>query len=195
MLGSSGSVVPLFKEQIQKGWPVTVTHPDIQQYFMTIPEAVQLVLQAASMGKGGEVFVLDMGGEQIKIVDLARNMITLSGLVQDKDIKVIFTGLRPGEKLYEELLDADEKTLPTPHSKMHMAMSTMNGSDVEKFFNQLIELQVRALGGDKESVLEMIRGLIPAYNQTPPVSYQSGNYPEIIKPTSRGDLSDFSATR
>ncbi|MBI5096852.1 MAG: polysaccharide biosynthesis protein, partial [Nitrospirae bacterium] len=193
VLSSSGSVVPLFKEQIQKGGPVTVTHPDIQRYFMTIPEAVQLVLQAASMGKGGEVFVLDMG-EQIKIVDLARNMITLSGLVPDKEIKIIFTGLRPGEKLYEELFDADEKILSTSHSKIHMAMSTMNGTDVEKFFNQLIELQVSALSGDKEIVLEKVKELIPTYNQPLPVSYPSGNYPEIIKPTSRDDLSDFSAT-
>ena len=193
VLGSSGSVVPLFKEQIQKGGPVTVTHPDIQRYFMTIPEAVQLVLQAASMGQGGEVFVLDMG-EQIKIVDLARNMITLSGLMPDKDIKIIFTGLRPGEKLYEELFDSDEKILPTPHIKIHMAMSTANGSDAEKFFNQLIELQVSALSGDKEVVLKKIKELIPTYNQPLPVSCQNGSYPEIIKPTSRpanrDDLSD-----
>ena len=193
VLGSNGSVVPLFRDQIRKGGPVTVTHPDMQRYFMTIPEAVQLVLQAASMGNGGEVFVLDMG-EQIKIVDLARNMIALSGLVPDKDIKIVFTGLRPGEKLYEELFDTDEKIGSTSHKKINMAISTTNGSDAEKFFNRLIELQVYALGGDKEGVLEKIKELIPTYNQTPAVSYQNGDYPEIVKPIGQGDLSDFSAT-
>lgn len=166
VLGSSGSVVPLFREQIRKGGPVTVTHPDIQRFFMTIPESVQLVLQAASMGKGGEIFVLDMG-EQIKIVDLAKNMITLSGLIPEKDIKIVFSGLRPGEKLYEELFDTDEKILPTSHEKINMALSTTNGIDAEKFFDQLIGLQVLALGGDKDGVLEKMKELIPAYNQTP----------------------------
>ena len=166
VLGSSGSVVPLFREQIRKGGPVTVTHPDIQRFFMTIPESVQLVLQAASMGKGGEIFVLDMG-EQIKIVDLAKNMITLSGLIPEKDIKIVFSGLRPGEKLYEELFDTDEKILSTSHEKINMALSTTNGIDAEKFFDQLIGLQVLALGGDKDGVLEKMKELIPAYNQTP----------------------------
>jgi len=166
VLGSSGSVVPLFREQIKKGGPVTVTHPDIQRFFMTIPESVQLVLQAASMGKGGEIFVLDMG-EQIKIVDLAKNMITLSGLIPEKDIKIVFSGLRPGEKLYEELFDTDEKILSTSHEKINMALSTTNGIDAEKFFDQLIGLQVLALGGDKDGVLEKMKELIPAYNQTP----------------------------
>ena len=166
VLGSSGSVVPLFREQIRKGGPVTVTHPDIQRFFMTIPESVQLVLQAASMGKGGEIFVLDMG-EQIKIVDLAKNMITLSGLIPEKDIKIVFSGLRPGEKLYEELFDTDEKILSTSHEKINMALSTTNGIDAEKFFDQLIGLQVLALGGDKDGVLDKMKELIPAYNQTP----------------------------
>jgi FlaA1/EpsC-like NDP-sugar epimerase len=166
VLGSSGSVVPFFREQIRKGGPVTVTHPDIQRFFMTIPESVQLVLQAASMGKGGEIFVLDMG-EQIKIVDLAKNMITLSGLIPEKDIKIVFSGLRAGEKLYEELFDTDEKILSTSHEKINMALSATNGIDAEKFFDQLIGLQVLALGGDKDGVLEKMKELIPAYNQTP----------------------------
>ncbi|WP_432786102.1 UDP-N-acetyl-alpha-D-glucosamine C6 dehydratase [Oligella sp. MSHR50489EDL] len=121
VLGSTGSVIPKFKEQIARGGPVTVTHPDINRYFMSIPEAAQLVLQAASMGQGGEVFVLDMG-EPVKIVDLARNMIRLSGFTEEQ-IRIEFTGLRPGEKLYEELLTDSEETRSTPHPKLRIARS------------------------------------------------------------------------
>jgi len=120
VLNSVGSVIPLFKRQIEKGGPLTVTHPEIYRYFMTIPESVQLILQAGAMGKGGELFILDMG-EPVKILDLARDMITLSGLVPERDIKIEFTGLRPGEKLYEELLTADERVMETLHEKIKVA--------------------------------------------------------------------------
>lgn len=120
VLGSNGSVIPHFRKQIEKGGPVTITHPDIIRYFMTIPEACELVLQAGTMGKGGEIFVFDMG-EPVKIIDLAKRMIKLSGLEPDVDIKIIFTGLRPGEKLYEELLSDKSRTLPTHHQKIMIA--------------------------------------------------------------------------
>jgi FlaA1/EpsC-like NDP-sugar epimerase len=120
VLGSNGSVIPLFKKQIQAGGPVTVTHPEITRYFMTIPEACQLVLEAGAMGKGGEIFIFDMGNS-IRIADLAKKMIQLSGFEPDKDIEIIYTGLREGEKLYEELLGDKENSIPTHHPKIMKA--------------------------------------------------------------------------
>ena len=120
VLGSNGSVIPVFKKQIDQGGPITVTHPEITRFFMTIPEACQLVLEAGAMGEGGEIFVFDMG-KSIKIVDLAKKMVKLSGLEVGTDIEIVFTGLRSGEKLYEELLSSHENTLPTYHHKILIA--------------------------------------------------------------------------
>jgi FlaA1/EpsC-like NDP-sugar epimerase len=119
VLGSAGSVVPLFQEQIARGGPITVTHPEMQRYFMTIPEACQLVMQAGAMGRGGEIFVLDMG-EPVRIVDLARDLVRLSGLEPEQDIEIRFTGMRPGEKLFEELAVDEENVDKTKHPKIYV---------------------------------------------------------------------------
>jgi FlaA1/EpsC-like NDP-sugar epimerase len=139
VLGSNGSVIPRFKQQLEKGGPLTVTHPDITRYFMTIPEACQLVLEAGSMGQGGEIFVFDMG-KPMKIAELARKMILMAGKEPGKDIQIVFTGLRPGEKLYEELLNNAENTLPTYHEKIMIAKVRVSDfTEVNKQVNQLIE--------------------------------------------------------
>ena len=140
VLGSNGSVIPRFKRQIEKGGPITVTHPDITRFFMTIPEACQLVLEAGALGKGGEIFIFDMG-QSVKIVDLAKKMIKLSGLTLGKDIQINFTGLRPGEKLYEELLNDKENTLPTHHEKIMIAkVRTYPYEEVKLEISELINM-------------------------------------------------------
>ncbi len=167
VLGSNGSVVPLFTDQIRKGGPITVTDPEIKRFFMTIPEAVQLVLQASVIGQGGDVFVLDMG-EQIKIVDLARNMIVLSGLVPGKDIDIQFTGLRPGEKLYEELFDESEQTESTAHEKINRAVSPLAQADLDSWLDQL---GTNLLQWNEDDLLVQLRRRIPSF--TPTVSQRA----------------------
>jgi FlaA1/EpsC-like NDP-sugar epimerase len=161
VLGSNGSVVPRFLEQIRKGGPVTVTHPEIKRFFMLIPEAVQLVLQAACLAEGGEIFVLDMG-EQIKIVDLARNLIRLSGLIPDEDIQIHFTGLRPGEKLFEELTDISESAEKLHIDKIFRVRrnGTCNIDDLEK---ALQELGRDAERNDVKGMLSKLCNLVPAF--------------------------------
>lgn len=164
VLGSNGSVVPLFTEQIRKGGPITVTDPEIKRYFMTIPEAVQLVLQASVIGQGGDVFVLDMG-EQIRIVDMARNMIVLSGLVPGKDIEIVFTGIRPGEKLYEELFDESEQVESTAHEKINRAVGSLPSADFEQWLDQL---EVNLLKWTEEELLLQLKQRIPSFTPTMP---------------------------
>jgi FlaA1/EpsC-like NDP-sugar epimerase len=161
VLGSNGSVVPIFKAQIAAGGPVTVTHPDMCRYFMTIPEACQLVLQASTMGRGGEIFVLDMG-QPVKIVDLATNLILLSGLRPDHDVKIEFTGLRPGEKLYEELSAYNEHTLPTHHEKIKIFAG--NGVPQEGMTPHLDRLAQTCRTRDARALLFHFKELIPDYN-------------------------------
>ena len=159
VLGSNGSVIPLFKKQIAAGGPVTVTHPDIIRYFMTIPEAVSLVLQAGAYAKGGEIFVLDMG-EPVKIADLAKNLIRLSGYKLGEDIEIKYTGLRPGEKLYEELLMDEEGLQDTENKLIHIGKPI--DMNEEKFMHQLIKLR-EAADQDSDAIRSMVKKIVPTY--------------------------------
>lgn len=162
VLGSNGSVVPIFQQQIARGGPVTVTHPEMKRYFMTIPEAVQLVIQAGAIAGGGEVFVLDMG-EPVKIVDLAKDMIKFSGLEPEKDIKIKFTGIRPGEKLFEELLTAEEGSHVTKHKRILIANPSL--VDVSALGLGVIELFGKGHLCNREDVFEILASIIPVINQ------------------------------
>lgn len=164
VLGSNGSVIPLFKKQIKAGGPVTVTHPDIIRYFMTIPEAVSLVLQAGAYAKGGEIFILDMG-KSVKIADMARNLIKLSGHEPDVDIKIVYTGLRPGEKLYEELLMKEEGLQETPNNLIHIGKPIE--MDEESFFEKLVELK-KEVYEEVEDIRPFIQELVPTYTYKKP---------------------------
>lgn len=163
VLGSNGSVIPLFRKQIEEGGPVTVTDPKITRYFMTIPEACQLVLEAGFMGNGGEIYVFDMG-EPVRILDLARNLIRLSGLEPDEDIKIKFTGLRPGEKLYEELFASNEPLLPTHHPKINIAKT--NGSDFPSIKKQVEDLLNELYSLTGEEVIERMQRIVPEYKRS-----------------------------
>ncbi|MBP6385122.1 MAG: polysaccharide biosynthesis protein [Pseudarcicella sp.] len=160
VLGSNGSVIPIFKKQIEAGGPITVTHPDITRYFMTIPEACQLVLEAGTMGIGGEVFIFDMG-ESVKIADLAKKMITLSGLRVGKDIQIEYSGLRPGEKLYEELLNDNENTLPTHHPKI-MKAKVVTPTQVEMDI-AIDELERLLYEGNTKGLVKQIKNVVPEF--------------------------------
>ena len=168
VLESNGSVIPLFKKQIAEGGPVTITHPEVNRFFMTIPEAVQLVIQAGAMAKGGEIFVLDMG-EPVKIVDLARDLIRLSGLEPDVDIKIEFTGLRPGEKLYEELLMEEEGLTATKYEKIFVGKPVF--TDINSLRKELDNLK-RILIGSDEDLIEYMEHLVPTYK---PMDRQAWN--------------------
>lgn len=160
VLGSNGSVIPRFREQLSKGGPITVTHPDIIRYFMTIPEACRLVLEAAFMGTGNEIFVFDMG-TPVKIVDLAKRMIKLAGLKVDKDIKIEFTGLRPGEKLYEELLATKENTLPTSNKKIYRAH--VNVYDYQDIVDVMDHLIMQAIAVNKTKTVRLMKLMVPEF--------------------------------
>jgi FlaA1/EpsC-like NDP-sugar epimerase len=167
VLGSAGSVIPIFREQIARGGPVLVTHPEMRRYFMTIPEASQLVLQAGAMGQGGEIFILDMG-DPVKIVDLARDLITLSGLRPDEDIEIRFSGVRPGEKLLEELATVPEMAERTKHPKVFVGrIESHEWDDVVAGIDKLLEA---GIGPASEPVRAALGVLVPEYAVARPTS-------------------------
>lgn len=174
VLGSNGSVIPLFTKQIEDGGPVTVTHPEVTRYFMTIPEACQLVLEAGFMGKGNEIFVFDMG-KPVRITDLASQMIRLSGLVPEKDIKIVYTGLRPGEKLYEELLTNNENTVATHHPKIKIAQ--VERFNNEEMISKIDNLLKNLYSLSKQEAVELFREFVPEYTSN------NENYNEQSKKT------------
>ncbi|MDL2297469.1 polysaccharide biosynthesis protein, partial [Bacteroidales bacterium OttesenSCG-928-E04] len=159
VLGSNGSVIPIFRKQIEEGGPVTVTDPDVNRYFMTIPEACQLVINAGAMGNGGEIYIFDMG-ESVKIIDLATKMIRLSGLELGKDIQIQYTGLRPGEKLYEELLANQENTIPTHNQKIMIAQ--VRTYEYEKITEKITEL-IAIKNNDPQTIVGMLKEIVPEY--------------------------------
>ncbi len=175
VLGSNGSVIPLFKKQIEKGGPITITHPDITRYFMTIPEACQLVLEAGCMGNGGEIYIFDMG-ESVKIIDLANKMIRLSGLTVGKDIEIVFTGLRPGEKLFEELLNNSENTIPT-HNKQIM-ISKLQSTDPEQVKIEISKLIEMFNTQDNVKIVRQLKSIVPEYRSNNSI-YESLDNPQI----------------
>ena len=160
VLGSNGSVIQLFKKQLKSGGPLTITHPDVTRYFMTIPEASQLVLEAGMMGNGGEIFVFDMG-KSVKIIDLAKNMIKLAGLELGKDINIVSKGLRPGEKLYEELLNDNENSMPTHHEKIMIGkVREYDFEEVNQKINELIALFETQ---DNDIIVAKMKELVPEF--------------------------------
>jgi FlaA1/EpsC-like NDP-sugar epimerase len=166
VLGSNGSALPLFEQQIAAGGPVTVTHPDVLRYFMTIPEAVQLVLQASSMGQGGEIFVLDMG-KPVLILDLVRNLIRLSGLEPERDIKIEFVGLRPGEKMFEELKLEGEDIRPTAHDKVRLLTGKKMGFDQMSL--ALDQLSVLVAAKNVHGLVSKLVEIVPEYWPSPEI--------------------------
>jgi len=160
VLGSSGSVVPIFQQQISQGKPVTVTHPEVTRYFMSIPEAAQLILQAGAMGQGGEIFILDMG-KPVKIVDMAREVIRLHGLEPDRDIPIEYIGLRPGEKLYEELITVGEGIMPTSHEKIKVIKGGQG--DFKLLNDQITALITVADSYNDKAIKEKLHGIVPEY--------------------------------
>ena len=160
VLGSNGSVIPLFNKQIAEGGPVTLTHPDITRYFMTIPEACQLVLEAGFMGNGGEIYVFDMG-EPVKVLDVAVNLIRLSGLEPHKDIMIKYIGLRPGEKLFEELFSNDEPMMPTHHPKISIAQ--VAESDFENIHIRIEQVLASLNNMTETRVIEEMQDIVPGY--------------------------------
>jgi FlaA1/EpsC-like NDP-sugar epimerase len=160
VLGSNGSVIPLFKKQIEAGGPVTVTHPEISRYFMTIPEACQLVLEAGAIGRGGEIFIFDMG-KSVKVVDLARKMIMLAGYEPNKEIDIVYTGLREGEKLFEELIADRENTIPTHHRKIMIAkVGEVDYTKINSYINLLSELMYDS---NELKMVALMKEIVPEF--------------------------------